>query len=116
MSLPSSSSLPISMSNPRRRLVLPFLACSSALALAQAPPLDLSLDPSFTDPTVNIQEHENRTTEEFRVNGNLYMVKVTPAVGPAYYLVDPDGSGEFEWRRNTPGADLNVPQWALVRW
>ena len=116
MYLPLPRSLTISMSSSPRRLLLPLLACASALALAQTPPLDLSLDPSFTDPTVNIQEHENRTTEEFRVNGNLYMLKVTPAVGPAYYLVDPDGSGEFEWRRNTPGADLNVPQWALVRW
>ena len=44
------------------------------------------------------------------------MIRVNPAAGPSYYLVDPSGSGDFEWRRDTPGAELNVPQWALVRW
>ena len=94
-----------------RQLFLPILGFSSVIALAENPPLDLSLDPAVT-----IQEHGNRTTEEFRVNGNLYMVKVNPKAGPSYYLVDPDVSGEFQWRRNTPGADLNVPQWALATW
>jgi hypothetical protein len=88
-------------------------------ALAQDRPLDLSLDPEFANPpapAVTIEDYDNRTTEEYRVNGNLYMIKVNPTAGPSYYLVDPDGGGEFEWRRNTPSAELNVPQWALLQW
>lgn len=99
------------------QLFLPVFICASAIALAQDPPLDLTLQPNdLLSPNVQIQEHDNRTTEEFSVNGNVYMVRVNPTAGPSYYLVDPNGSGEFEMRRDVPGADLNVPQWALVRW
>ena len=100
-----------------QQFVLPILLGVCAVVLAQDPPLDLSLQPNdLLSPNVNIQEHENRATEEFSVNGNVYMVRVNPKAGPSYYLVDPDGSGDFEMRRDVPGADLNVPQWALVRW
>lgn len=97
-------------------MILPALGMGSAIALAQNAPLDLSLDADPFSPAVTIQEHGNRSTEEFRVNGNLYAIKVNPKAGPSYYLVDPDGSGDFQWRRNTPGAELNVPQWALATW
>jgi hypothetical protein len=50
------------------------------------------------------------------VNNNTYMMKITPNAGAPYYLVDADGSGEMEWRRNTPGLDPRVPQWTLFNW
>ncbi len=53
--------------------------------------------------------------EEYRVNGHLYMVKITPTVGPAYYLVDDNGNGELDTRRSSLD-DTNIPRWVLLRW
>ncbi len=67
-------------------------------------------------PTVTVKEHRNRTVEEYRNNENLYMVKVTPSHGTPYYLIDDDGSGDMEMRRNAAGMDNRVPQWTLFSW
>jgi hypothetical protein len=48
------------------------------------------------EPTVTIREEEKRLVEEYRMNGRLYMVKITPQVGPAYYYIDTDGDGQLE--------------------
>lgn len=85
-------------------------------ALAQASDLDLSLHPSDFDPAIKLQEHENRVTEEYRINGNLYMIKITPKVGAPYYLVDDDGTGDMELRRGPAGRDFNIPRWTLLTW
>ncbi len=68
------------------------------------------------NPEVTIKEHHNRTVEEYRNNNNLYMVKVTPSHGKPYYLVDDDGSGHMDMRRNAEGMDNRVPQWTLFSW
>lgn len=34
--------------------------------------------------------------EEYRVAGQLRMVKVTPSRGPAYYLIDENGDGRLD--------------------
>ena len=45
------------------------------------------------EPDINIIQQEDRTIEEYRVNGQLYMIKVIPVVGPAYKLLDTAGDG-----------------------
>ncbi len=79
--------------------------------------LDLSLREEDFSPTVTLREYENRTVEEFSVQGRRYMVKITPIVGAPYYLVDEDGSGDLAWHRDA-GTQLEqrVPQWVLFRW
>jgi hypothetical protein len=77
---------------------------------------DLDLDLSNAEPTVTIKRRHNHIAEEFRVNNNLYMIKITPNVGPSYFLVDPDGDGAMGWRRDVPGMDITPPQWALLSW
>ena len=67
------------------------------------------------EPEVTIIRKDDAVIEEYRVNGYLYMVKVTPVVGPAYYLVDQDGNGELDTRRSSLD-DTNVPRWVLFRW
>ncbi len=67
------------------------------------------------EPQVTIIRKDDEVVEEFRVNGYLYMVKVTPTVGPAYYLIDKDGSGQLDTRRSSL-EDTNIPQWVLFRW
>lgn len=41
-------------------------------------------------------EANGDTIEEWRVNGRLHTVKVTPARGPVYYLIDSDGDGQID--------------------
>ena len=78
--------------------------------------LDLSVRESDYEPSVTVAEHENRVVQEYRVNNNLYMIKVTPKVGAPYYLVDEDGSGDMAMNRGSDGIEQNVPQWALLSW
>ena len=44
------------------------------------------------EPQITITKRGNDQVEEHRVNGKLYMMKVTPNHGVPYYLVDDDGS------------------------
>ena len=78
--------------------------------------LDLTVVESDIQPAVTLQEHPNRVTEEYRVNNNLYMIKVTPSAGAPYYLVDDDGSGDMEYRRNSGTLGTRAPQWTLFSW
>lgn len=67
------------------------------------------------EPQVTIIKRPEATIEEYRVNGQLYMVKITPSKGYPYYLIDSDGDGSFETRRN----ELDNPpvtQWKILRW
>lgn len=99
----------------RSLLAMPLLA-AAALASAQEPQtMVLDLDYDNIKPEVETREYENRRVEEYRVNDNLYAIKVRPKNGEPYYLIDPDGSGQMEWRRDTD-QNIRVPNWSLVRW
>ncbi|WP_295886303.1 DUF2782 domain-containing protein [uncultured Thiohalocapsa sp.] len=78
--------------------------------------LDLRVTAADIQPAVTIEEYDNRTVERFSVNNNTYMLKITPTAGAPYYLVDEDGSGDMEWRRNAAGLSTRVPQWTLMSW
>ncbi len=67
-------------------------------------------------PEITITTSGGRTSvEEYRVNGRLYMIKITPAKGFPYYLIDTDGDGDLDSRRNDlQGRPVN--QWILFRW
>ncbi len=67
------------------------------------------------EPEVTIIESDDKTTYEYRINGRRYMVKIVPAKGPAYYLLDLDGDGEMDTREGDPSR-IVVPQWVLFRW
>ncbi|MDR2678378.1 MAG: DUF2782 domain-containing protein [Zoogloeaceae bacterium] len=61
---------------------------------------------------VVIRETERGTETEYRINGRLYKVKVTPTVGAPYYLLDKDGDGTMESHSlDDPG--LSVPMWVI---
>ena len=78
--------------------------------------LDLRVTAADIQPSVTIKEYDNRTVEEYSVNNNTYMVKITPAAGAPYYLVDEDGSGDMAIHRGTSGIENNIPQWVLFSW
>lgn len=68
------------------------------------------------EPDVTIIQRDDATIEEYRHNGRLYMVKVTPSVGKPYYLVDRDGDGQMEARMSEIYDDMVVPQWVIFSW
>lgn len=87
-----------------------FLACSlvtSANANDEAENLD---------PEVTIINNDRGLIEEYRSNGRLYMIKVRPNKGPAYFLVDADGDGDLETRTNELAPNLLIPSWVLFSW
>jgi len=72
-------------------------------------------DGESIEPEINIIQKDDRIVEEYRHNGELYMVKVTPAVGPAYYYIDTDGDGSLESKQFELQSGL-VPNWILFKW
>lgn len=74
-----------------------------------------AVDQAGVEPQVTIVQKGGERMEEYRLGGQLYMVKITPKKGPPYYLIDVDGDGNLETRRNDqmPGS---VPTWVLFRW
>jgi hypothetical protein len=108
------------------RLALPalLLCLTVSPVLAQTPPQLPELmppplpgaAPEDMEPEVTIRRQAGAVIEEYRINGQLYMVKVTPAKGPAYYLMDTTGDGELESRRGELDPKLLVPNWVIFRW
>ncbi len=78
------------------------------------PPPGLELDPAL-EPQVTITKKGEDTVEEYRANGQLYMIKVTPPHGVPYYLYDDVGNGDFT-RRDAQDAGVRVPKWVIKRW
>lgn len=70
---------------------------------------------SVSVPEVTIIETDEEVIYEYRVKGQVYMVKVEPIAGPPYYLLDTNGDGVLDVQEDqTP--DLAVPQWLLFSW
>ncbi|AUB80331.1 DUF2782 domain-containing protein [Candidatus Thiodictyon syntrophicum] len=67
------------------------------------------------EPEITIREGANETIYEYRVRGRLYMTKIQPQIGPAYYLIDSNGDGSLDQRSSIP-MDINVNQWLLFSW
>jgi hypothetical protein len=78
------------------------------------PPPGMELDPAL-EPQVTIQRRGTETIEEFRLNGRLYMVKVTPSHGKPYYLIDNVGRGEFA-RYDSFDTGTRPPMWVIHQW
>lgn len=68
------------------------------------------------DAEVVITPRDDGRIKEYRVNGQLYMVEITPAKGPHYFLVDSDGDGTLDRRQNGPSEGIEVPRWTLLKW
>lgn len=112
------------MPSPARKLLVALLLSASTGAFAQAqkpaglepvpepPPPPPGADESVQEPQITIKKRGEDTVEEFRLNGRLYMVKVTPPHGRPYYLVDDNGSGVFS-RRDDLDSGLRVPMWVI---
>jgi len=80
------------------------------------PPPDPVVSGEVLEPDVTIIRKKDSTIEEYRLNGRLYLVKVTPIRGPAYYLMDSDGDGHLESRMSEIYSDFVIPKWVLFSW
>lgn len=77
------------------------------------PPPGYELDPAL-EPQVTILKRGTDTVEEHRIGGKLYMIKVTPARGAPYYLVDHRGDGTFTRHDNLDSA-IRPPMWVIIQ-
>lgn len=115
--------------HPRLLQVIPFLAlCVAGLAGAAeprgepvAPPAPAAEERAATaprppdegfEPEITITTKGTEIHEEYRYNGQVYLVRVTPARGPSYYLIY-DERGNV--RRSDLEPDIIVPQWIIKR-
>lgn len=102
-------------------IVVMLLACVAFAAPVVADAAEPPPGGEFTGgvdeaPEVTIIQRDDATVEEYRVGGQLYMIKVTPKKGIPYYLVDTDGDGRLDARRSELAEDLLIPRWTLFRW
>ena len=93
----------------------PALAADAGKPAPNAPPPpQIGVDDGRdAEPDVPIRQEGDKKIEEYRVNGKLYAVKVTPKVGPPYYLVDQKGDGELTPYDVTGRGKLKIPHWVL---
>ena len=68
------------------------------------------------EPEVTITKDEKKTVYEYRVNGQVYMVRVIPAAGKPYYFLDTDGDGELDVEKTGEPTNDAINQWVLFRW
>lgn len=107
------------------RRLLPFLLLVVLPAWAQndlqplpvvpPPPPGMEAFDAALEPQVTIVKTEKESREEFRIKGKLYMVKVTPTVGPSYYLVDRQGDGNFV-EADIAQNPVRPPMWIIHSW
>ena len=93
-------------------LILPLLVlagCASTASSANDPAVDLA------DAQVAVRTETNGdVVEEYRVAGQLRMVKVTPARGPAFFLIDDNGDGRAD--RSRGNSSVSPVYWKLFGW
>ena len=96
------------MKLPALALLLCLAGCATT-AGAQLTEADLA----NADVAVRTEANGDVITE-YRVAGQLRMVKVTPARGAAYYLYDSDGDGRLD--KSKDNSDISPVYWKLYGW
>ncbi|MDH4558945.1 DUF2782 domain-containing protein [Pseudomonas sp. BN417] len=84
-----------------------------ASLLAVAPVATFAADEPSAEPDVTIRQEGDKTIQEYRVNGFLYAIKVTPKNGKPYFLVRADGDSNYV-RSDNP--DMLIPAWEIFSW
>lgn len=86
---------------------------AEAISAPPAPPPLQSGEP--LEPQVTIRRTEREVIYEYRRNGQLFLVRVQPRVGPPYHFVDVNNDGTLDYRPGEPVRN-NIHQWLLFRW
>ncbi|MGN7832814.1 DUF2782 domain-containing protein [Pseudoxanthomonas sp. 22568] len=94
---------------PAALAVLLLAGCASMSGAQDDPGMDLA------DAQVAVRTETNGDViEEYRVAGQLRMVKVTPARGPAYYLIDENGDGRLD--KSKGEGPVSPVYWKIYGW
>ena len=105
-------------------LIAGLLAGPNAFAQSEAPPpppIREPLPPKVVapedelEPGVVIRQEEDRTVEEYRRGGRVHMVRIVPAIGQPYYLIDTTGDGLLDLRHET-FEPVKPVYWRLFEW
>lgn len=83
--------------------------------LPDAPPPPPGVVADDEAPQIIIRKSGEARIEEYRIHGKLYMIKITPAVGKPYYLVDERGDGRFS-RQDHLDSGVRPPMWLIHEW
>lgn len=94
-------------------VALPVLAAlpEGLQPVPDVPPPPMAADADL-EPQVTIKQRGGDKVEEYRIDGKLYMIKVTPPHGVPYYLVDDIGNGVLV-KRDGIGANVKPPMWVI---
>lgn len=95
------------MRNAKRLLLAALLLTSPLMTLAAD-------DAPSADPDVTIRQDGDKTIQEYRQNGFLYAIKITPKHGTPYFLVRADGTDDNFIRSDQP--DMLIPAWKIFEW
>ncbi len=112
--------------------IVAWIACGSAAAepvtaaTSESPTLQAIPEPpdppprvksgETLEPEITIRRDDRLTITEYRVNGRVHSIKVEPAVGPTYWLVDTTGNGFTDTRYDNFYPPFAIPGWVIFRW
>lgn len=98
------------------RLVYALLSLAlCGCATGGSPQADAGMDLAGAEVAVRTEDNGD-VIEEYRVGGLMRMVKVTPARGPAYYLIDENGDGRLDASRGNEQNNVSPVYWKLYGW
>lgn len=98
-----------------RTALLPCLLVFAAGCATSGGPGDVPGNLDLANSQVAVRTEKNGDViEEYRVGGNLRMVKVTPPRGAPYYLYDSDGDGRLD--KSKDNVDVSPVYWKLYGW
>lgn len=96
---------------PVKELAAKKAAPADLQPLEEIPPPTISTDENPDEPQITIIKKKGETIEEYRINGTLYMMKITPDHGVPYYLQKEDQDGG--WVNIGPNPPLIIPKWTI---
>lgn len=99
-------------------LLTPVVANAIDDAVSAVPEMPLPVqDGEPMEADITIRREGDKVIQEYKVNGKIYKIKIVPAVGPAYYFIDPDGDGEMEEVSESDLVNgMKVNQWTILSW
>jgi hypothetical protein len=109
----------------RYSLPIGLLLCLPAVCFAADEPAAVPEPPELPlpvqsgeemEPDITIIRKGTETIQEYRRNGRLYMVKIIPQVGPPYYMLDTNGDGEMDVKKNDIDKTSKINMWKLFEW
>ena len=77
------------------------------------PPPAIGSEKGEEKPEITVIQKGDDKVEEYRIGGQLYMMKITPKHGVPYYLHKEDQNGG--WINDGPNPPLIIPKWTIFR-